>query len=78
MSYPAQCPSCNADLMGESIPPEHWETFGATRFSRVIGISDGDSVGWWKCPDCKARWERAGWTAEQARRNMERMGNGHG
>lgn len=41
---PLNCPACNADWRDL----EH----GAP-FKREIGISDGDSVHTWKCPDCE-------------------------
>lgn len=34
------CPKCNANLQGDPIPKEHQESFGATHFSRKIGIED--------------------------------------
>ena len=65
------CPECKADLQGDPIPMESQHLFGATHFSRKIGISDGDSVGYWKCPDCKHTWARGGYFAEQARKNIK-------
>lgn len=40
--------------------------------TNVGGISDGDSVGYWSCMDCKHEWPRGGAYAEQARRNIDR------
>ena len=69
--YPERCPKCDADFQGDPIRPEsrHWYG-GATHFNRVIGISDGDSVGNWRCPDCIHEWEREGLFAREARKNM--------
>ncbi len=52
------CPLCNADLQGESIPKEHQDSYNATHFTRKIGISDieRDRIVKWKCPDCKGEW----------------------
>jgi ribosomal protein L37AE/L43A len=38
----------------------------------LIGISDGDSVGIWKCPFCAYTWDREGATAARARENIKR------
>lgn len=36
--------------------------YGATRtkgrWGRAIGMSDGDSIYEWQCPDCQQRWPR--------------------
>jgi hypothetical protein len=57
MSDPDECPSCGADFQGEPIPEErrHWYG-GATHFRRCVGISDGDSIHTWVCPDCGHHW----------------------
>lgn len=73
MTEPPLCPACKADMQGDPIPKKSQHLFGATHFSRLIGISDGDSVGFWKCPDCGHQWDRAGACAAQARTNIERM-----
>lgn len=53
------CPFCGANFQGESIPEEQQEMFGgSTHFSRLIGVSDWDSVYAWQCPDCKRVWDR--------------------
>lgn len=69
---PSHCPKCAADLQGDPIAPEIQHLFGATHGSRVIGISDGDSVGYWRCPDCRHEWERDGFLARAARKNLAR------
>lgn len=38
----------------------------------IIGISDGDSIGYWQCRSCGHEWPRAGFFAEQARKNIDR------
>lgn len=51
---PTHCPHCGADMQGDPIPEEHREAYGGhTHGSRLIGISNGDSVMYWRCPDCK-------------------------
>lgn len=45
---PHFCPHCQADLRNPKGPP----------FMRTIGISNGDSVHTWKCPDCQKTWKR--------------------
>lgn len=73
MNDPNVCPQCGVDLKGRPIPAAVREHFGdKTHFSRVIGISDGDSVGYWKCSDCHHRWSRTGGQAEMARRNIDK------
>lgn len=76
MTYPSNCPSCKADMQGDPIPEKDRHFYGATstHYSRVIGISDGDSVGYWMCPDCGHQWDREGSAfAAQARKNIDRM-----
>lgn len=46
-SYPDVCPLCEADLRAE-----------VEGFYRVIGISTGDSIFAWECPDCGGQWAR--------------------
>lgn len=48
-SEPHHCPHCNADLRDPT-----WGPPG----KREIGLSDGDSVHTWRCPDCKNQWPR--------------------
>ena len=54
------CPYCTADLQGNPIPKEQQEAYGATHFSRKIGIYDidRDRTVEWQCPDCGCRWPR--------------------
>ncbi|TMN21888.1 hypothetical protein FH966_02615 [Lentibacillus cibarius] len=54
------CPFCGADLQGEPIPEEMQHQYGATHFSRKIGISsiEEDRIVKWQCPDCGKEWER--------------------
>ncbi len=56
--YPESCPQCKQSLLGKPIPENQQESFGATHFSRVIGLSNRDSVYAWKCPDCQHEWDR--------------------
>lgn len=53
------CPYCNTDLQGEPIPKQSQKTYGATHFSRKIGISsiEADKIVKWKCPDCEKEWK---------------------
>jgi hypothetical protein len=44
--YPDNCPECGASLEADG------------GFSRVIGISDGDQITAWQCPDCQHCWRR--------------------
>lgn len=61
MSEPIECPHCKATLQDYEIPEDEREMFGGkTHFSRLIGISNGDSVMWYVCPDCHGRIERDG------------------
>jgi hypothetical protein len=55
------CPNCGVSLQGEPIPEDQQEAFGATHFSRKIGISswEQDRTTHWQCPDCDHRWDRA-------------------
>lgn len=54
------CPHCNTNLQGELIPIEQQESYGATHFTRKIGIYDrwSDRTVKWKCPDCRGEWDR--------------------
>lgn len=57
--YPANCPACRSDMTGDEMSPEHREHYSPPyRWSRVLGISDGDSVFAWRCPDCAHEWLR--------------------
>jgi len=38
----------------------------------ICGVSDGDSVGYWSCMECKHEWAREGYYAELARKNIDR------
>jgi hypothetical protein len=44
--YPDECPHCKAKLERPD------------GYSRVIGVSDGDRITHWCCPDCKITWAR--------------------
>ncbi|MHB0801415.1 hypothetical protein PVK73_17540 [Bacillus thuringiensis] len=48
------CPYCNADLQGDLIPKQSQKAYGATHFTRKIGISSiaADKIVKWRCPDC--------------------------
>lgn len=57
------CPVCKSTGEGAPIPEEQQESYGATHFSRFIGIEYPyghpdryDGVSEWNCPDCGARW----------------------
>lgn len=59
MSYPETCPSCEVSLRGQPIPEQYHDFYSAPFFYyRVIGLSDGDSVYAWRCPDCGHTWPR--------------------
>lgn len=55
--------------------PHHCGKIGCEKCASfdIIGVSDGDSIGYWKCRSCGHEWERLGYFAEQARRNIDRM-----
>ena len=36
--YSTECPHCHANLVGDPIPEKDQDAFGATHFSRIIGI----------------------------------------
>jgi transposase-like protein len=52
------CPYCNSDLQGEPIPEQSQKAYGATHFTRKLGITsiEGDRIIMWKCPDCNEEW----------------------
>jgi hypothetical protein len=54
------CPICGSSLQGDPIPSENQHLYGATHFSRKIGIYDTgrDRTVEWQCPDCGGRWDR--------------------
>jgi len=59
------CKFCDADLRGEPIPQKYIDAGhypkGSTHYSRLIGIEiqgGYDGISYWKCPDCKAQWDR--------------------
>jgi len=59
MPVPTQCPHCQANLVSNPIPEDQQEDYdGETAFSLVIGLSDGDNIYAWVCPDCGKTWER--------------------
>lgn len=49
------CPHCLAELQGDPIPEDSQKLYGATHFSRKIGLYDQtkDRTVKWMCPDCK-------------------------
>ncbi|MGC9298984.1 hypothetical protein [Bacillus cereus] len=53
------CPYCNADLQGELIPKQLQKAYGATHFTRKIGITsiEADRIFKWKCPACNKEWK---------------------
>lgn len=46
---PLNCPHCNSDLRDQK-----WGPPG----KREIGLSNGDSIRRWRCPDCEKEWPR--------------------
>ncbi|WP_404292611.1 hypothetical protein LG276_19810 [Cytobacillus kochii] len=54
------CPYCNANLQGEPIPIASQKAYGATHFTRKIGITymAADRIIKWQCPDCNQEWQR--------------------
>ena len=65
MADMCKCSSCDADLRGPAIPPEHRYMYGnldycqygcggEPHYSRLIGIYDRerDRTVAWRCPDC--------------------------
>ncbi len=54
------CPNCNANFQGDPIPEEDQHLFGATHFSRKIGMYslEEDRTTGWMCPDCGHKWGR--------------------
>lgn len=56
---PRECPRCHADLDGGTIPEHMRHNYAPPyRWSKAIGISDGDSVHHWKCRYCGHVWPR--------------------
>lgn len=56
---PEECPHCQADLTGPSIPQEERHLFGgALFFSRKVAIYDVrlDRTVGYKCPTCGGEW----------------------
>ena len=56
--YPRQCPKCKFDFQGQEIAEEKQELYGVTHFTKVIGLSDGNSIRRWQCPECAHIWDR--------------------
>lgn len=54
------CPNCKTDLQGNPIQEKLQSSYGATHFSRKIGITsiELDRIIKWKCPDCGHEWKR--------------------
>ena len=54
------CPSCGVQFQGDPIPEKDQESFGATHFSRKIGVysRERDRTVAWRCPDCGHEWSR--------------------
>ena len=56
---PRYCQVCGKSFKGEPINPSHLHLYGgATHYSKVVGVSQGDRVVVWECPFCKAVCER--------------------
>lgn len=53
------CPYCNTNLQGKK-PLESQNSYGATHFTRKLGMYDllEDRTVKWKCPDCGGEWDR--------------------
>ncbi|WP_144466440.1 hypothetical protein [Bacillus nitratireducens] len=53
------CPYCNSDLQGDLIPQQSQKVYGATHFTRKIGITsiEVDQILKWECPDCNKDWK---------------------
>ena len=62
------CPECGADWRAGEIPLESRQHYapGTAHYSRLVGVEAPgyDGVSYWKCPDCKATWNR--WTGARA------------
>ena len=55
----SECPHCGINLVGEPIPYASRELYGnKTHFTRLIGVSNGDTIKYYKCPDCGGRVNR--------------------
>jgi len=56
------CPYCGASWVGDPIPEESQESYGATHFKREIGLYDMelDITIAFKCPDCEGEVWRNG------------------
>ncbi|MGG0277790.1 hypothetical protein [Bacillus rhizoplanae] len=54
------CPYCHSDLQGEPIPKQSQKAYGATHFTRKIGMAsiEADRILKWKCPDCNKEWNQ--------------------
>lgn len=73
-----KCPVCGADWQGDPIPETHREHYGnATHFRRLIAMYDAekDCTVSWRCPDCKAEFERDPAIVEQVRDKHEPEGS---
>lgn len=54
------CPHCGENLVGNEIEPTRRDFYGnRTHYSKLIGVSNGDSVMFYKCPACEQRIERS-------------------
>lgn len=56
---PLECPACKSNLDRGAIPEDKRQHYAPPyRWSRAIGISDGDRIIRWMCPDCMHEWSR--------------------
>ncbi len=55
-----ECPHCKANLVGEEIPADIRRYYDSDRWGLAVGISNGDSVMWYECPECRGRIGRDG------------------
>lgn len=70
MTKISHCPACGSDLDGGPIPEEIRACYSPPyRWRREIGLSDGDSIYAWRCPDCRHEWLRGPEYARRAAAN---------
>jgi len=64
---PLTCPNCSYDGKSDS------SEANTEILTGIVGVSDGDSVGYWECTRCGHRWPcDGGRSAEIARDNIDR------
>ncbi len=50
------CPKCHADLTGDPIPADIRDDYESTHWGQQIGLTNGDSIYPYQCPDCGHEW----------------------